>query len=199
MKNILYPILIAIFFTCSGLDCFRKLPEPIALPPITQEGKNTFGCLIDNKIFLATNTGYPFTLTNSGESSGVTIDYYLTSLNGIVLKIKGVREGKYNLRGSVNFSVLNFKFDKFKYNVNLDSNIEVSNVAIAENKSDFKYYLIGKNDLGEINFTKIDTTNGIVSGTFSFIATNENGSKKNITDGRFDIKTTIFKYISKYL
>lgn len=43
---------------------------------------------------------------------------------------------------------------------------------------------------GEINITKLDLVNRIVSGTFWFEATNENYSndKFSITDGRFDLK-----------
>ena len=40
---------------------------------------------------------------------------------------------------------------------------------------------------GEITFTKIDTTNQIISGTFYFDVVNSNGYTLKITKGRFDL------------
>ncbi|MBC7557338.1 MAG: hypothetical protein H7195_10295, partial [Chryseobacterium sp.] len=43
---------------------------------------------------------------------------------------------------------------------------------------------------GEVNITKLDRVNKIISGTFWFEATNENNpnDKVSVTDGRFDLK-----------
>jgi hypothetical protein len=54
-------LLLSVFlFCCLFLtQCWflKKDPEPLErLPSITQEGKNTFGCLIDGKPFLPVNT-----------------------------------------------------------------------------------------------------------------------------------------------
>lgn len=51
-------------------------------------------------------------------------------------------------------------------------------------------WLTTSESTGSVIITKLDTTNHIVAGTFSFTAANKYGGKPaiNVTDGRFDIK-----------
>ena len=44
------------------------------------------------------------------------------------------------------------------------------------------------NETGSLHITKFDQLNRILSGTFSFVGTNTNGEKVNVTEGRFDIR-----------
>ena len=44
------------------------------------------------------------------------------------------------------------------------------------------------NDTGQLKITKFDQLSRIISGTFSFIGTDENGTKVNVTEGRFGVR-----------
>lgn len=52
-----------------------------------------------------------------------------------------------------------------------------------------KDYITNTHYVGSITFTRVDTVNHIIAGTFAFTAENTDGSGETVrvTDGRFDI------------
>ena len=50
----------------------------------------------------------------------------------------------------------------------------------------FQNWIMTK-DEGRLKIIKFDQLSRIISGTFSFIVTDENGTKVNVTEGRFDV------------
>jgi hypothetical protein len=59
-KNGLVLFVLAIGFTLSGMQCEKdqNIPEIDKLPPATQTGANTFGCMVDGKAFMPRKSGW---------------------------------------------------------------------------------------------------------------------------------------------
>jgi len=53
------------------------------------------------------------------------------------------------------------------------------------------HYGIAAGGINELNITKLDLENRIISGTFQIDLEDENGNQKLIRDGRFDLEITI--------
>ncbi|MEI8273841.1 MAG: hypothetical protein WCG08_14595 [Paludibacter sp.] len=155
-------------------------PDPTVLPAETQSGKNTFGCYVNNKLFVGgfanLMSPYPFDA------------WYSKSSNNVTILVDGVINNDFK-RGSCSI-YLSATFLK------TDSTIQVEK-AYCYNINDLYPYYITKNS-GEIYFTKLDTINKIMSGRFQFTAKSADWNQKNVdndsivvTNGRFDLKLTI--------
>ncbi|WP_192346170.1 DUF6252 family protein [Algoriphagus sp. Y33] len=170
----LYPALLLIFTMCTACDLnlFWKESKPKSelekLPPITLTGENTFGCLINGEAMVANNSLY------------VTAIY-----QGGGVQISGRMDTK-GLNQIVGFTVL----DPFEINKEYD----LTNLPKVRARS-MKYLGIenctyAAEDIieGKINFSRIDRTNFVISGTFEFSASNEACDTVRMTNGRFDIQ-----------
>lgn len=163
-----------IFMSCNNDD--DKPSNPIAqLPPATQTGAQTFGCLIDGKTFVPPKFGSnapsafyqmingSFTLgISAGKGGG-------TELQNVIfggVDIASLNENSYLLKSqqSGNFFAL--------YNLNTTTKSTTDEIP------------------GTLKITRFDNTNFIISGTFEFSVIDNNGKQINITDGRFDLNFT---------
>ena len=143
-------------------------PDNSKLPPETQEGKNTFGCYVNDELFIAERKYAPFG------------GYFLSA--GYSKELNSIGISAYAKNGSIGFGVLNPK-EKTPITL-LFANYHVDNL------------LFEDTDIGEIYLTKFDTVNRIVSGFFSceiklksiIGEANNVDSIVKITEGRFDIK-----------
>ena len=162
--------------------CERLDPQPVdQLPPATQEGANTFGCLVDGEVFLPKN------------ESILHLPY-------------SASYGYGSLSGSAHIDVVNtdlgmrfyFSFEKTLVEptyYELPSYDTLPNTTIIPNPEiffetgdvNFRHRLLS----GFIDITALDTLDvRFVSGTFSFDFVNEtdNSDTVSVTDGRFDLK-----------
>jgi hypothetical protein len=178
-----------LFLIFSTVSCKKnKNIAPIdQLPPETQTGKNTFGCLVDGKVFLPKGPSlapilaaeYQFLNTNyskgyfwgiSATSNGKKdCELYSISLATDSLSIE---QGKSYALGSAKKGS-----SKAQYRV-------------ATGCGNSTRYLTNDNYPGELRITKLDEINQIVSGTFWFYGVNENGDTVKVTNGRFDMQFT---------
>ena len=181
-KQFCYLLLLISFFTFS--ECKKHKPDtPVdQLPPATQTGASTFGCLVNGKVFTPSGDpfggpikscayqfvgGYSFQLkARRSEGSGTySIGVFTDSLEiqeGTKLLLqnqyeKGKAYGKYSL--------FSFTGDKLFTTDSISS--------------------------GELFIKKFDQANRIVSGTFWFDAVNDVGEKVQVREGRFDMKYTL--------
>ncbi|MGB4776354.1 MAG: hypothetical protein WBP45_14355 [Daejeonella sp.] len=178
-----------LLLTCSLLllsaSCKKTKTGLAALPPATQEGKNTFGCLINGKAFVAQSK--PFT---TPPVPAVTCKYgYIDD---------DISKGhNFSLYGSDN-KVLQ-KPDAPSAVLLCVNKIDIQEGATYQLKdqkdngayADYHTYLLIHDYTsltGELTITKFDEINGIASGTFWFDTKNEQGEKIEIRDGRFDAK-----------
>ena len=179
MKTYLKYLLVFLFITACNNDDNKKTTNPIdQLPPMTTSGKNTIGCLVN---------GVPF--TDSGLMNNfyqlVEGEYHLVInwKNGfgdnfkagqISIRKTQIIEGESYILNNNNSSLEEFSGGSAKYVFSDNSNS-------GEFNTNSNYY-------GTVTFTKFDTENGIMSGTFEFQAQGLNTEEiVNITEGRFDL------------
>jgi hypothetical protein len=177
MKYLLIATALAFITCCKKTDSLDA--ELAKLPPITQTGANTFGCLVNGKAVTPNSScincppplegGYDpspngqFSLRcyfdNGNKSIGFGLDSIFTYKNFIALDSvnKNTRVGIYN----------GFAPDSCKW---------VATV--------FNFKKIN----GRFNLTKVDIPSRIFSGTFDFTINTQNCGNYEVTNGRFDYK-----------
>ena len=174
-KKTILLILLAFTFACSNNDD-EKTPNtnPIdQLPPATQVGANTFGCLLDGEVFKPgtgpnpldcvyqfVDGGYYFSLQANRRDA----DNNLIGLGCSTQNLQIFEGQTYHLKERID----NNAYGKFFFNI------------------DFTY--TDAIQTGELTITKL--TNQIVSGTFWFDVEDQNGVVHQIREGRFDMKYT---------
>jgi len=150
----------------------EKEPLPEALPPLTMSGENTFGCLINNEVFV------PGIHRFSGPD-GISNEIIFSSFPlypQYFLSISVHRLADFN--------------DEIK---DISLFIQVDSLKSAEKFEYSRFSLIYRNESyskiidSEINIVNLDTINKIISGTF-FTAIANDFDTVFITEGRFDLK-----------
>lgn len=188
-QSLLIYFLAFIFLTASM--CKKKPVDPIdQLPPETQTGANTFGCLVNGEIFKpggaqlsggslqcnyqdlgsGSNGGYYFVIAGryqnnrigGGNSIGISTDSLRIS-EGIKLHLANRSKGK----ASGIYSFYTNAYNSYQ-SFDTDGNLYT----------------------GELYIKKLDSINQIVSGTFWFDAVSAGGQKAEIRNGRFDVHYT---------
>jgi len=193
-----YSKTILLLFTFLSLlvlaSCFDDEPLP-TLPPITQSGLNTFGCLVDG--ILLTPTDGQDGLGGQG-ASGLNIYYYKDSLDAIRPPFLDIFARDYSSGTGPEYIYIYLPslFEPARYEINhskgyrgIDSPPHAHLYAgIWQIDETFvKYLSLDKSGVAEI--IRIDTVNTIVSGTFSATLVDEETRLDTIqvTEGRFDI------------
>jgi len=163
----------------------HKTVKPIdQLPPETQTGANTFGCLVNGQAFKPAgaqlmggalqcnyqfvNSAYYFVLVGRHQSTNsllTSVGLYTDSLpiqtdNKLVLKMRA----KGNPSGDYFKALSASQYEQYETN--------------------------GTSYIGELCVKKFDSINQIISGTFWFDAVNSNGQKVEVREGRFDVHYT---------
>ncbi len=194
MKKLSYIISIVtinLLLVTNTTSCKKLIsPEPDneELPPITTEGKNTFGCLVNGEV-MAT----PFT-----NLSDLKVYYHFlknepnllgTSLIR-ALKKRGVER---NWRVEIGSTQSLFKTGEYTLG-DKDSANQIKGEALfsilPNSGPGLVEYRTSSNLYTQFNITKLDTINRIISGTFEFDAVNEKDDTDTvkIRQGRFDCK-----------
>ena len=175
VNKIMKTNLIFLLLTLTGLTNVSscKKENLNVLPPETQSGKNTFGCLIDGELF---EGGCCAPWMHPIISAG----YYIVSdkLNIVVWgKMSGNPVG--NIGMAIDHPIQN----------SIQSTAEISYQPLSMQCQE---YLPAGN--AEVFITKLYTINKIVSGRFQFVGYCNNGDSTNmreITQGRFDLKLDV--------
>lgn len=169
MKYLSFPFLLLvplIFSTCHDED---------ELSPITMEGKNTFGCVVNEKLWLPEGrlgqTSTHAELQFPGDTISVNI---------------------YASQAQSSFAISIFDVPTLQVNKQYD----------LKNRKYYASYLNWSNSMscqydsiidGSITLSKFDRTSNIISGTFEFTAySTECDDVVTITEGRFDIAEIVF-------
>ena len=189
LRLCLYVLFFA-FASCKSCKKELTTADLIAqLPPETQTGANTFGCLIDGVPFVPTGTGsftYPdYPVIGGYRKASPPIFYNSTNVyiaafkpyNNFSLYIRNVDQvGMYNL----NFNTASFPGPVYPQN-------HGSYVTSADAMPEIEY-ITTTVYTGQVEITRADTVNRIVAGRFSFKAVNKaTGKTVEITNGRFDV------------
>jgi len=180
--------------TCKGCEC-TGCGEPewaTKLPPETQTGENTYGCYVNGDPFVAR---YGF---SGVDGTPIYADYNGQMLNIITSDYKSRDIILYILYPKENATLSSFNVFANDFNGKKYAGINwwFNDGIIVE----------GNQDIGEINITKFDTINKIVSGNFhckmgksqNFNILDMNTYKldsiANISQGRFDLIMNINHY-----
>jgi hypothetical protein len=177
MKKLLLLFTISLTLNCCNNDDDNNAQNPIdQLPPATQTGENTFGCLLDGEPFLP--------------SGGVNpLDCVYQLING---------EYYFNLQG--NKEDENFNLIRLSLSANARELQEGETYQLIENEvgNIFARYSFNSNATftsqnysGTLIINKLDLNNQIVSGTFSFDIIDFEGNLRQIREGRFDMQFTL--------
>ena len=193
-KILLFLIIISLI-GCSSDDATIK--DPFAqLPPETQTGANTFGCIINNQVFYPRDgTG---TLLNSGgkgfkfwgdpsdpSGNGNYNELEIRNLqdakpaNSMIIHLQGLDQigvGEYVWKESNFYNSIDGLMQNYVYAKVYDASV-----------NGWRYYGSYENS-GKVTITKYASNNTIVSGNFSGKLRLLNGTEEiDILDGRFDI------------
>jgi len=177
----LIPAILIIIISIISFSCKKEITE---LPPPTQTGANTFGCKVDGQLWMPSGFGIASTaiILEANYFDGRTIIINARNLSSSPTE----SEFEIHLMNVVTPGVylLNTTTEKYPYHL-----------------GNYAYYVVRKfipsNEwmtnsqyTGQVEITKTDTVNRIVSGTFQFQAINLYNTPQpvNITEGRFDIK-----------
>ncbi len=179
MKKLILLLLTTFTLSSCNNDDDKPKTELEKLPPATQTGAQTFGCLIDGKAFVPPKFG-----TNAPNA------FYQLVGGAYTLSIYGSTDGGPSLK-SINIGCLDMPL------------IQETSYLLKEELSNnyFGEYNIGGGITfsgatttakpGTLTITRFDPTNFIISGTFSFKGKEINtGETVEITEGRFDMQYT---------
>ena len=185
MKTYLLLSLAAALLTASS--CKKDAPEA-GLPPATQEGKNTGGCLINGEQFVATGWGGNLL---SNPIPALEGGFFYDSL--YYLNINGVYKGLNTTLTLFFRSQTLGSYDLNQNTVTVDQGgigPRVLNHATFSADNNVGIFITDTKHNGHIKLTSASRSTGISAGTFEFTAVNQSDPSKTvtITSGRFDRK-----------
>ena len=172
MKKLCLLFFTAIALSCCDNDDNKPKTELEKLPPATQTGANTFGCLLDGKAFLP----------GSGINPLDCVYQYVD--DGYYFALQANKRDELNNRISIAIGTINLQLQQgFTYN--LFENSEGNATGLYSYATNHNY--TSTTNFGELTITKLDEVNHIVSGTFWFdIPHPVTGETIQIREGRFD-------------
>lgn len=180
LKKIMWLLILAISSIFGSCKKDKNTTDPAdQLPPATQTGANTFGCLVNGKVYIPKGS--------SGNGSPNPKKIYDIGLNG--LPFMQIDAGQYEQNNQIASFV-----------ISIDSLTTIGIHTVYTNKKQIGFGStsfpncgtlpadITQFKTGYINVTKYDIPNNIVSGIFNFKIKPDNCDTLFFTDGRFDFK-----------
>lgn len=161
-------------------QCKKKDPSPEdQLPPATQTGANTFGCLVN---------GQPWTPKGYNGSSNNSVSYD-PGLNGGVFDLQTYR---YPEPGANHFQVI-YLFANQVARAGTYSFTNEMQTEASFNDTKTKCSWRSRDSLttyrrGTLTITRLDLQAGVISGTFAFTLYKPGCDSVRVTNGRFDVK-----------
>ena len=163
MKRVLLLLLTTFTLSCCNNDDDNPQNPLDQLPPETQTGANTFGCLINGEPFVISNTSQQTAIYQGGFLQFGAKGIYMVVLNPIEI--------------GINYQFMDLGQGQASAKYFKDPNPQLG-----------CHYEYSDTYEGIVRFTKIDTVNYTISGTFEFSTVNENCEDVKITNGRFDMQ-----------
>ena len=172
--------ILGLFFISLLLSCKKK--EIKELPPATQTGANTFGLKINGENWVPQGfAGIPDSDLLKARLLGTML--VITAQNFASSPTETEFEMKiYNVTGTGTYLM--------NTNTSYPNGPTSYGYHVKRRLTPLDEWITSAAQTGSITITKLDTTAGIVSGTFQFNAENDIDATKTIavTEGRFDIK-----------
>jgi hypothetical protein len=180
------PIFLLLGLCCLLLTCKgnKNVPPIEQLPPETQTGAMTFGCLINGEAFTPKGSvlgapallcAYQFIRDNLDEGYFFQLSAHNFSIDksvGIFTDSLEIEQGKkYELTKPFTRGKASGKY--------VGKGGDLDEILFQTDSQAYK---------GELWIKKFDNAQSIVSGTFWFDAVNEKGEKVEVREGRFDVR-----------
>ena len=174
-KSVLFILLTFLILLTS---CEEKEKVWTELPPATETGANTIGCMVDGQLW-ATEKLPGYTLRPR-----MMATYTVYKTDSVVLEYYAESKDK----SGIGFTVINPK---------AGAN-DIYYLGCSFSSISFCDGLTALNISG-LDITKLDIENHILSGTFNFQVhcSNDSSKKANLTDGRFDVFMDVMDWTNK--
>lgn len=168
--------------------CSKKDDPEAGLPPATQEGKNTAGCLVNGERFVA--TGYGSGLSRVGAmSGGFSFDslYHIEFSGTIGDKNIDISFFLRNVRRPPRTGIYLFN-QTTQYYPQGTADFVLNHATCSFSNNTGEVYVTNSQKIGKAELTYLDYNRGISAGTFEFTAASTFDPSKTvtITSGRFD-------------
>lgn len=166
-----------LFSSCNNDDDYNGPTDPIGqLPPPTQTGENTFGCLLDGEPFIP-----------GGGTNPLDCVYQL--ING---------ERFFNLQGNKrdeDFNLIRLSISTNARELEQGQTYQLSaneegNVFGAFFLNATQTFTDGAENTGSVTINFLDLDSQIIAGFFNYIITDADGNTRVISEGRFDMQFT---------
>ena len=147
-------------------DCERDEPktELEKLPPITQEGKNTFGCLVNGKAWVTKTSIDAAAVYQQGILQVDAMVQSKSFFQSQFFLIRYPKEGSFMLNDTVN-----------------------SRIFMIDSNTRCEYITDDLNGSGTLSISKFDLQKKVVSGVFEFSVRQSTCEELIVTNGRFDL------------
>jgi hypothetical protein len=179
---------ITMVFLFINQSCKKSYPPQPTLPPITQQGYNTFGCMVDDHLWL------PNAKCNFFPDRCRAISVIVSPQNNGTRLPVGIRIMAMGISGGESSSFVIQTKNPGNPSPNLifrPGNIYDS-LDIEYQEWPFIYQGFNIRP-GTFEITKLDTLKGIISGTFAFTLHANYRDSIVVTDGRFDLQFSVCK------
>jgi hypothetical protein len=174
-----------------GLLVGCKKSELDALPPATQTGANTMGCLVDGKAWLPAPikpgllSGPPSNpiyarYQPSRYQSPLDLSFHQASKTSISIWVPNLQQ-----TGTIHF---NQTILKRQGNSTLFSHFYPYAMYSSHITYPTTYSATDSSSHGQLTITRLDTVKNTVSGTFAFTGRALDGATIEVTEGRFDVQ-----------
>ena len=184
MKNLLLLLLVTFAISCCNKgDDDQPKTELDKLPPATQTGANTAGCLVNGVAFLPKGylvTGNLVCNYIDGKDFILHISERIVQGSSDNIRSIAVVSENQNLHDNVGVT---FQLGQDNNNGNSKFGSYIINAVAYPDPNHYSTTSIIK---GELKITHHDFNNAILSGTFWFDAINSNGEIIKVREGRFD-------------
>jgi hypothetical protein len=174
------------FFNCSNND---DSIEQNQLPPITQTGANTFGCVINGEVLIPKDSRG--SLGGVSPKKGITVAYLQN--NNFTIDAGNFRDENGDriyiyINNLVSIGTYSFGLSNGESTSTFEPDYPHCWGTTFNNLGEGKKHLSNTNS-GTIKITRFDQDNHIISGTFELTVFNRENPTETIeiTDGRFDI------------
>jgi len=178
MKKLFLLLFITIFFS----GCERDYIRNNTLPPLTNTGENTAGCLVNGEVFLPKGF-FPWAISSlSCKYGDGAFSLSIIQKKDNTIKSIGIFYYEIPLHNNIGLSYTLENYDQNQY-----SNHARYYIKPAPPPSPF-FYSTTNIFVGELVLTYLNIEKRTISGTFWFDAVNSEGEVIEVRDGRFDME-----------
>ena len=175
MKQLLIVLTLILTLSCCKDDDVTPINPIDQLPPATQTGANTFGCLLDGKAFLP-----------DGRHLSLDCIYQFVD-GGYHFALQGNRRDELSHKITIALGTNKLEIEQGE-TYNLFENIDGNANGVYAYSINISYTT--QIHTGKLTITKLDQINQIVSGTFWYDIKDYNDVVHHIREGRFDMHYT---------